>query len=241
MGEKKCVQLLKKKMDAMKTVKNAKKIVVVCGAGISTQSGIPDFKTLYASQPNLKHALSKSTYKENTSTLAHFLLAFYNASPTPSASHKFIKRLEDNGKLIRCYTMNVDGLETKAGIRNVVQVHGGIQNGGACGRKQIDNVSFQNMFQNNTWEKYNTNNKCTLRPKIVFYGEETNIGNTIQFDIQHSDLILCMGTRLNVDPIASIVKNAHRNGKKCVIVNNEQVDPRIAHIYGDCDTICSRI
>ena len=128
-------------------VKHAKRIVVVCGAGISTQCGIPDFKTLYASQPNLKRALSKNTYKKNANALANFLLAFYNASPTPSLSHTFIKRLEDQGRLVRCYTMNVDDLEMKAGIKNVVQVHGGIQNGGTCGRKKIDSLTFKNMFR----------------------------------------------------------------------------------------------
>ena len=100
-------------------------IVVVCGAGISTGAGLPDFKHLYQTTPNLMSALHKKSYKNNAKTLTRFLVHFANAKPQPTPTHTFLSRLESLKKLRRCYTMNIDDLESQVLSKHKIRfVHG---------------------------------------------------------------------------------------------------------------------
>lgn len=221
-----------------KTVSNCKRILVVTGAGISTSSGIQDFKSAYATQPSLKNALSKKSYVSHTDTLAKFLLSFYTHDATPSITHKFLSYLASSRKLLRCYTMNIDGLEIKAGVplHLVFHVHGSIMSGGKCARKNLNIDEMKDIILNNRMDEYNSSHNCVLRPNIVMYDENAKHMDMIQHDLHNCDLILCFGTRLNVDPIATTINNCP---KKKFLINNESLrDFSGIQIIGDCDEIC---
>ncbi|KAG7444451.1 DHS-like NAD/FAD-binding domain-containing protein [Guyanagaster necrorhizus] len=118
--------------DAVNLIRNSKRILILTGAGISVSCGIPDFRSrngLYASLGEYKlddpqqMYVNMYTRNECLSTLM-FYSQIYPANFVPSPCHRFIKLIEDKGKLLRNYTQNIDTLETKAGVQNVLQCHG---------------------------------------------------------------------------------------------------------------------
>jgi NAD-dependent deacetylase sirtuin 1 len=114
--------------DVVRLLKNANKIVVLTGAGISVSCGIPDFRSengLYNrlgeyNLPNPQCMFDKAFFKDNPKPFFHFAREIFpgpEGSPyTPSMSHYFIAELEKRGKLLRNYTQNIDSLELKAGM-----------------------------------------------------------------------------------------------------------------------------
>ncbi|MBW0501251.1 hypothetical protein O181_040966 [Austropuccinia psidii MF-1] len=128
---------------AIRAVLNAKKIAVVVGAGISTSANIPDFRSsngLFASLkarfPNAKLTSGRDLFDVNawkdpeTLSLHLGMLAELHkmcGAAQPTAFHQFLKRLDDEGKLSRVYTQNIDGLEEKAGLSYGVPSHDEIQ------------------------------------------------------------------------------------------------------------------
>jgi NAD-dependent SIR2 family protein deacetylase len=217
-------------------VQKAKRIVVLCGAGISTNSGIPDFQTAYAKTPNLKKALTRSTYKQHYETLSKFLFQVMESSPKPTLTHLFLKHLSDMGRLVRCYTMNIDGLEEAAGVSNVVQLHGNIQSG-RCGKHPLSREDLKTAVAMGLLQ-YSKLHKCNVRPNIVFYGESLNMNHLKQLkaDVQSCDLVLCLGTSLKVAPASNILEYAKAAQKHIVVVNKEDLKIGIS-VVGDCDKV----
>ncbi|KAI9440774.1 SIR2-domain-containing protein [Lactarius indigo] len=121
--------------DAVNLIISSRRILVLTGAGISVSCGIPDFRSRNGLYATLKEKeeydlddpqqmFDISYFKENPSVFYSFARQIYPSNFTPSPSHRFIKLIEDNGKLLRNYTQNIDTLETAVGIRNVLQCHG---------------------------------------------------------------------------------------------------------------------
>ncbi|KAF8159820.1 DHS-like NAD/FAD-binding domain-containing protein [Crassisporium funariophilum] len=121
--------------DAVQLIQKSRRILVLTGAGISVSCGIPDFRSrdgLYASLKNKgEYDLSDPQqmfdiqyFRENPSVFFSFASQIYPSNFVPSPCHRFIKRIEDEGKLLRNYTQNIDTLETLAGVKNVLQCHG---------------------------------------------------------------------------------------------------------------------
>ncbi|WFD26849.1 NAD-dependent histone deacetylase sir2 [Malassezia nana] len=121
--------------DVLDLLRRSKRIVVLCGAGISVSCGIPDFRSkdgLYAilakeNQYELddpSDMFDKDTFLRDPSMFYSFAHSIYPAHFEPSPSHHFVRKLEMQGKLLRMYSQNIDTLEQKAGIQRVVQCHG---------------------------------------------------------------------------------------------------------------------
>ncbi|KAH9066902.1 SIR2-domain-containing protein [Lactarius vividus] len=121
--------------DAVNLITSSRRILVLTGAGISVSCGIPDFRSRNGLYATLKEKgeydlddpqqmFDISYFKENPSVFYSFARQIYPSNFTPSPCHRFIKLIEDNGKLLRNYTQNIDTLETAVGIRNVLQCHG---------------------------------------------------------------------------------------------------------------------
>ncbi|TYJ55473.1 hypothetical protein B9479_003863 [Cryptococcus floricola] len=121
--------------DALDLLKNAKKIIVLSGAGISTSCGIPDFRSstgLYAQLQNEgKYELDDPQqmfdiryFREKPEVFYSFAKQIYPSNFVPSPCHRWIKMLEDRGVLLRNYTQNIDTLESLAGVSKVLQCHG---------------------------------------------------------------------------------------------------------------------
>ena len=112
---------------------SASNILVVTGAGISASSGIPTFRgdgnfydtiTRQYGLSHPHHIMDAAEFKKDPRPFFKVASRLYPTHHLPSAAHKFIRRLELSGRLLRLYTQNIDSLEHKAGIENVVYCHG---------------------------------------------------------------------------------------------------------------------
>lgn len=121
--------------DVVHLMQNSRRIVVLCGAGISVSCGIPDFRSkdgIYAilaqeEQYELddpSDMFDKETFLRNPALFYSFAHSIYPANYKPSPSHYFVREIEKHGKLLRMYSQNIDTLEQKAGIERVMQCHG---------------------------------------------------------------------------------------------------------------------
>jgi len=214
-------------------IESSKKMVVLCGAGISTASGVPDFKTMYNQNKKLRKALEVKTFKKHTEVLTQFLMNIVEG--VPNEAHYFLQRLNKLGRLIRCYTMNIDGLEARVLPSYVLRhIHGRVDDVARCGSKRVAAKHLIKMAKNYEISKYNEENNCYIRPGFVMYGEKIRDIEDIDIDLRNADTILCMGTRLSVNPIASIIKSYSH---KVICMNNEPVGEYYT-VVGDCNKIC---
>ncbi|THH20653.1 hypothetical protein EW146_g746 [Bondarzewia mesenterica] len=121
--------------DAVNLIKSSRRILILTGAGISVSCGIPDFRSengLYATLKDQgeydlddpQQMFDIHYFRENPSVFYSFAKQIYPSNFIPSPCHRFIKLVEDKGKLLRNYTQNIDTLETLAGVQNVLQCHG---------------------------------------------------------------------------------------------------------------------
>ncbi|KAF9054612.1 DHS-like NAD/FAD-binding domain-containing protein [Panaeolus papilionaceus] len=121
--------------DAVSLIQKSQRILILTGAGISVSCGIPDFRSrdgLYASLKSKgeydlddpQQMFDINYFRENPAVFYSFASQIYPSNFVPSPCHRFIKLIEDRGKLLRNYTQNIDTLETLAGVKNVLQCHG---------------------------------------------------------------------------------------------------------------------
>lgn len=121
--------------DAVELIKKSRNIMILTGAGISVSCGIPDFRSrngLYAQlQERGEYDLDDPQqmfdihyFREKPAVFYSFASQIYPSNFIPSPCHRFIKLIEDKGKLLRNYTQNIDTLETRAGVQKVLQCHG---------------------------------------------------------------------------------------------------------------------
>ncbi|KAF9972201.1 NAD-dependent histone deacetylase sir2 [Actinomortierella ambigua] len=123
------VHTIEKVVDLLKTSKN---IMVLTGAGVSVSCGIPDFRSedgIYSRLSEFQlddpqQMFDLEFFKDRPEIFYSFAREIFPSNFTPSPSHYFIKLLEERGTLLRNYTQNIDTLEQKAGIKNVLQCHG---------------------------------------------------------------------------------------------------------------------
>ena len=209
-----------KNIDKIEELKNiissSNNIVVFGGAGVSTASGIPDFRGasgLYNYTP--EEVISKNFFFKHNKEFYDFYskkLVYKNAKP--NLCHFFCKKLEDDGKLKAIITQNIDGLHQKAGSKKVIELHGSTERNYCtkCGKfYKLEDVDFINPY-------------CKvcgglIKPDVVLYGENLDnllIEKAIK-SIELADTLLIIGTSLVVNPAASLIK--FFKGKKMVLIN----------------------
>ena len=251
--------------DLTTAIRNSKAILVCVGAGISVNAGIPDFRSpdngVYARIGHAEEVFHIENYQCDpipfyTLCTDMFDLDFRKIEPT--STHYFIKRLSERGKLLRCYSQNIDGLEKKAGLREVdelIQCHGNLDSI-ECSECQArsgvnaDNWSMhvKEFVQLNIKDpsRIPSNLKCEkcggfLKPSVVMFGEQLppDFFRRIQNDIRRCDLVLIIGTSLTVFPFASIPQLVHPNVPQYVI--SRGVKSGHKYIDADCDEILSKV
>jgi NAD-dependent deacetylase len=203
-------------------INESKTIVFFGGAGVSTESGIKDFrgknglyKTLYKGYPP-EYLLSKDCLEENTEMFYDYYREYLNnESIEPNITHYFLTKLESTGKLKAIVTQNIDGLHEKSGSKNVLNIHGTVL-------KNYCNKCFKE-YPSDYIFKSSGIPKCEcgglIRPDVVLYGEMLNesFEEAIKY-IQECDTLIVGGTSLSVYPAASLVR--YFNGKHLVIIND---------------------
>ncbi|MDC7221383.1 MAG: Sir2 family NAD-dependent protein deacetylase [Spirochaetales bacterium] len=228
-------------------IDSSKKIIVFSGAGISTNSGIPDFRGeggLYERVQD-KYDLP---YGEAIFDLNYFdsnphpffdlsrEIVFHNAQPT--LCHKWLARLEEEGRIAKIITQNIDRLHRKAGSQAVLECHGGYDKGRcrSCGM-EYDFENYEKDIQHGRVPHC----RCggVVKPNVVFFGE------SLPEEFFHvwenpprGDLLLVLGTSLNVRPAADLALK-FTGLMPSILVNLEVTDHdnRFTHvIHEDLDS-----
>lgn len=194
---------------------SSKKVIVLSGAGISTMSGIKDFKTFDEELTKNDGALKREDilnikyFKENPEEFWMNYNKYFNKGDLsnfkPNKIHKFIKDLE-NDKEVLVVTQNIDGLHQKEGSSNVIEVHGSYQKLKCIScSKEYNSSDFKSILKEGLIPKCKDGCGGVLKPDIVLFGEGIRGYKEILKEIKSSDLLLVFGTRLEVYPVNKIV------------------------------------
>ena len=210
-----------------KIIDESNNIVFFGGAGVSTESGIPDFRSVdglynqkYDYPPEI--ILSHNFFYAKTKDFYKFYFdKMINTKVKPNDCHKKLKELEDKGKLKAIVTQNIDGLHEMAGSKNVINIHGTIYKNHCTRCNKEYDLDYMLKFK----EGIPT---CTcgevIKPDVVLYGEqlyENEYFNAIK-SISEADTLIVGGTSLVVYPAASLINNF--NGKNLIIINKEKLN-----------------
>ncbi|ALL01543.1 NAD-dependent protein deacetylase, SIR2 family [Pyrodictium delaneyi] len=200
--------------------------IVFTGAGVSTESGIPDFRGpsgLWRRIPpevfTIEYFLERPL--EVWRLFSEFFYSFRGAKPNPA--HLAIARLEELGVVKAVITQNIDGLHQAAGSRKVIELHGNLRWARcmSCGHK----VALDDAVETVRRGQLPHCPRCggLLKPDAVFFGEplpDDALEEAFR-EARSADLVLVVGSSLTVYPAAYIPEYARRRGARLVIVNLE--------------------
>ncbi|GAB4304711.1 MAG: NAD-dependent protein deacetylase [Candidatus Bipolaricaulota bacterium] len=195
------------------------------GAGVSTPSGIPDFRS--------RGGLWDLADPEEVSSLAGFRRnpeAFYSfwmwrfrhmERAQPNAVHNLLARLEHEGRLQGVITQNVDGLHRKAGSRTVFEVHGHVRSGTCLlcrGTYPMEEIAHRAELHGVA--------RCAcgglIKPEVVLFGEDLHPDFGRAWEVTaEADLLFVLGTSLTVWPVAGLVPRASSLGATLIIANRD--------------------
>ena len=205
-------------------ISESDRIVFLGGAGVSTESGIPDFRGvdgLYKQQFEYppETIISHSFFERNP----EYFYRFYREKMMPlgyepNITHKVLARWEQEGKLAAIITQNIDGLHQKAGSRNVVELHGSVLRNYCMKCKK----QYPAEFVKNAAGVPKCDCGGTVRPDVVLY-EEGLDGFVLRQSvraIENADLLIVAGTSLTVYPAAGLVD--YYNGSRLVLINRDE-------------------
>lgn len=205
-------------------VKKSGRIVFFGGAGISTESGIPDFRSaagIYQTEKDSPYSpeeiLSRRFFDRHPEVFFDFYKSkMIHPEARPNPAHLFLADLERAGKLDAVITQNIDGLHQLAGSRKVLELHGSIHRNTCmtCGRR----YTLEEIMSGKE-----TVPRCEcggiIKPDVVLYGEslDNEVIEAAVSAIAAADLLLIGGTSLTVQPAAHLV--TYFRGDKTVLVN----------------------
>lgn len=208
--------------ELQKIVDGHRNIVFFGGAGVSTESGIPDFRSVdglyhqkYAWPPET--ILSHTFFVQHTEEFYRFyrdkMLAL---DARPNAAHKKLAEMETAGKLKAVVTQNIDGLHQKAGSRTVYELHGSVHRNYCTRCGAFYDAEF---VKESEGVPHCTRCSGVIKPDVVLY-EEGLDQNTIEGAvraIEHADVLIVGGTSLVVYPAAGLVQ--YFRGDRIVLIN----------------------
>lgn len=201
-------------------------IAFFTGAGISTLSGIPDFRSKNGLYSNRYHGKKpeKILHIKYFNKHPEEFYAFYREkllidNIDPNVIHLFISELQQLGKEVTVVTQNIDGLHEKAGSLKIHNLHGTIHKNYCVDCKKEYDIDYIKQTDGIPYCK-----ECggIIRPAITFYGEFLNKETFKQarLDTKNADLLIVLGTSLVVYPASEIV--SHFRGKHLVIINKKR-------------------
>lgn len=207
-------------------IKESNKIVFFGGAGVSTESGIPDFRSvdgLYNMEYDYppEEILSNSFFRKNIKEFYKFYKdKMIVKGVKPNFTHYFLQKLEENGKLISVITQNIDGLHTDAGNKRVLELHGSIKRNYCMKCKKF----YDENYILNCKDVPICSCGGVIKPDVVLYEEELNdniMYNAIK-DISESDCLIVAGTSLTVYPAAGLIH--YFEGKNIILINKTKTE-----------------
>jgi NAD-dependent deacetylase len=223
--------------------RGACQILVFTGAGISTGSGIPDFRGPEGVWKRRKPVYYQDFMTSEAARVEHWdyksegWLAFRDAQP--NATHNAIRRLEESGKLLMVVTQNIDGLHSKAGTtpERLVELHGtnSLVECQSCHKRSDPETHFQ--YFRTTRRPPACACGGYLKPATISFGQNLRTADLerAQRAARHADLVVALGSTLSVYPAAEIPLLAARDGVRYVIINRGPTE------HDDCAEVSLRI
>lgn len=217
----------------LKYIEESKNIVFFGGAGVSTESGIPDFRSkdgLYNQHDvqfeeyEPEYLLSKDCLGENPKVFYEFYRQKLDTrNIEPNITHKVLAKMEELGKLSAIVTQNIDGLHQKAGSKNVYEIHGTTQKN-SC-HKCKEEYPADYLFESKDPIPKCKCEKCRglIRPNVTLYGEnlpDDAVKGALEA-IESADCLIVGGTSLQVFPAAGFV--THFAGEHLIVINKEEL------------------
>ena len=220
---------------ARRLVDEAGVVVVLTGAGISTESGIPDFRGpngVWTKNPAAEKAATLQNYVSDPEVRKRawkLRLESGMFGAEPNRGHEAVVHLERRGKLHTLITQNVDGLHHRAGSDpgRVVEIHGNVRevNCLSCGERAPMERALDRV---KAGEEDPSCRTCggILKSATISFGQSLVADDLERADLaaRSCDLLLAIGSTLAVYPIANVVPIAKRNGARIVIVNAEATE-----------------
>ena len=205
-------------------IEESENIVFFGGAGISTESGIPDFRSVdglyqqtYQFPP--EEILSHSFYVKHPEEFFRFYkekMLYLDAKP--NIGHEILAKLEEMGKLKAVITQNIDGLHQKAGSKHVYELHGSVRRNYCtrCGKFYSANQLLEQLEER---EIPSCDCGGRMKPDVVLYEESLNqkTMEDAMREIQKADMLIIGGTSLAVYPAAGLIQ--YYRGDKLVLIN----------------------
>ena len=202
--------------------------VVLTGAGISTPSGIPDFRStgtgLWSNDEPMEVA-SLNTFRTAPEKFFHWFrpLASQIFNAPPNAAHTALAKLEGAGCVKSIITQNIDTLHQKAGSRTVIEMHGTMQTL-TCTQcyHQVDATIYLSGFVNTGEIPHCPECAGILKPDVILFGEQLPQAAWFkaQQEARKCDLMLVVGSSLEVLPVAGLPMQALDHGAHLIIINN---------------------
>ncbi|MBM7553009.1 NAD-dependent protein deacylase [Thalassobacillus pellis] len=210
-----------------RAVLKADSIAVLTGAGVSTASGIPDFRSsegLWTEDHSREYYMSSNYFYHDPEDFWKKYKAIFRLkllkNYQPNAVHSFFRELEDKGKDMAVITQNVDGLHTLAGSSRVLEYHGTLNTATctSCGNSyDLDYVMGHEI-------PHCSKHGCggILKPDVVLFGDMISAHDEAEAIIDRADLLLVMGTSLFVTPFNLLPEYAcYQKGVESVLINGE--------------------
>ncbi len=217
---------------AVEAIREADSVVAMTGAGVSTASGIPDFRsddgiwTRY--DPNDFHI---SRFRRDPEGFwnerVELIEELFGKAIEPNAAHEALARLESDGYLDTLITQNIDGLHQAAGSEDPIEVHGNGQRVVCTGcDRRLDIEPIVERVENG--ETPPTCEYCggILKPDVVLFGESLPKADLLEAQTasRDADVFLAIGSSLAVEPAASLPRHALDRGGTLVIVNLDRTE-----------------
>lgn len=215
-------------------IDTSKNIVFFGGAGVSTESGIKDFRSkdgLYQLHSKYgrpyEEMLSHTYFMNHTDTFYQFYKEFMiNKSAKPNAAHKFLANLEKKKNLV-VITQNIDGLHQLAGSKNVLELHGSIHRN-YC-------MNCNEKFDLSIVENLLGVPRCPhcggiIKPEVVLYEEPLDqfVLEASVNALEHADLLIVAGTSLSVYPASGLIR--YYGGTNIVVINKDKLDIHFGNV-----------
>lgn len=204
----------------------ARRAVALTGAGVSTESGIPDFRSgsgLWQDVDPMSVASIRGFLEDPKGFYRFWREKFANLTTAePNVTHRVLADLEGQGSLASVVTQNIDGLHRKAGQERVHEVHGSFQQARClrCGASYPMSEVFEQVRR---WEVPHCD-ACggLLKPDVVLFGEALPPAfEEAARDVDQADALIVLGSSLEVYPVADLVPRARARGGRIILVNRD--------------------
>lgn len=212
---------------AISLVQQARSVVALTGAGISTPSGIPDFRSPHSGvwqNVDPMEVASMYAFKRDPRPFYQWLrpLAQTLLTAQPNAAHVALAQMEQAGRLTCVITQNIDLLHHKAGSKSVYEIHGHIREATcmAC-RHAVSGDAMMPHFVETGEVPLCPACGGVLKPNVILFGEllPLDVLRQAQIAIEACDLMIVAGSSLEVSPVNDLPWQAKRNGARLIIVN----------------------